>query len=607
MAGSRTAVLLSILLLVASASIAKAQTAGTPVAPDGPNAATPAVATAQQPSGTPSTESEISTHDSDTDFKVQVNLVLVRVVVRDSNGNAVASLRKEDFRLLDGGKPQTISTFTLETPESRAIASATNEAPKESSAPPAVSAQAAPASPPIAIPQRFVALVLDDVHFQTRDALAVRDAITRLSGAISSADRVAVYTTSGEVTQEFTDDREAIHKILLGIVPRAGPGKDSQACNDLSYYEADLIVNREDLQALAAATLGAKTNCGLGGQDVLATARRVLTKGDADTRDAYHNLEAVIRHMSNMPGQRVIVLVSPGFVMGEDVQPETWTVIDRAVRSGIVINTIDARGLYTADVLPDIAAPPQRPPDRLESQLDWQGLEATYRTQAQFEQGVVLQGAAASTGGTYFHNRNDLDAGIRQALAAPAISYLLGFSPSNLNRDGRFHNLKVSLTNGEKYQIQARNGYFAPKIISDPEEMAKQEVRDQIFAQDEILSIPVQMTTQFFKLDAGSARLTVLTHLDLKGVRFRRADGRNDNNLTIATVVFDRNGQFVKGEMKEITFKLKDTTYERMHQSGFTIKMAFDVKPGTYIVRTVVRGSEGPQLTAHNGTAVIPD
>ncbi len=605
MAGSPTRVLLSILLLASFGSIAAAQTSGTPAANDGTNAAKPA--TAPQPAGTPSNESEISTHDSETDFKVSVNLVMVRVVVRDANGNAVASLKKEDFRLLDGGKPQTISTFAIETPESRVVAPATSEVPKVESSPATESASVTPASPAIAIPQRFLALVLDDVHFQTRDALAVRDAITRITSAISPSDRVAVYTTSGEVSQEFTDDQETIRKTLLGIVPREGSGKDIQECNDMSYYEADLIVNRQDTQALAAATLQAKINCGLGSQDVMVTARRILTKEDSDTRDAYHNLDSVIRHMSNMPGQRVIVLVSPGFVMGQDVQPETWNVIDRAVRSGIVINTIDARGLYTADGLPDIAARPQIPPDKKDSQVDFQGLEGTYRVQAQLEQGMVLQGAAATTGGTYFHNRNDLDAGIRRALAAPSASYLLGFSPSNLNRDGRFHSLKVSLTNGQKLQIQARNGYFAPKLITDPEEMAKQEVREQIFAQDEILSIPVQITTQFFKVDAANARLTVLTHLDLKGVHFRKADGRNDNNLTIATVVFDRNGQFVKGEMKEIAFKLKDATYERMHQSGFTIKMAFDVKPGTYIVRSVVRGSEGPQLTARNGTAVIPD
>ena len=287
----------------------------------------------------------------------------MRVVVRDSNGNAVASLKKEDFRLLDGGKPQTISTFTIETPESRVTVPSTEEIPKETPAPAAVAANATPASPAIAIPQRFVALVFDDVHFQTKDALAVRDAITRISAAISSSDRVAVYTTSGEVSQEFTDDRETIHKTLLGILPRQGPGKDIQECNDLSYYEADLIVNRQDMQALAVATLQAKTNCGLGSQDVLVTARRVLTRGARRpaTRITTWSLSS---GTSNMPGQRVIVLVSPGFVMGQDVQSETWNVIDRAVRSGIVINTIDARGLYTADVLPDIAAPPQLPASR---------------------------------------------------------------------------------------------------------------------------------------------------------------------------------------------------------------------------------------------------
>jgi hypothetical protein len=287
------------------------------------------------------------------------------------------------------------------------------------------------------------------------------------------------------------------------------------------------------------------------------------------------------------------------------VQPGIWDVIDRAMRSGIVINTIDARGLYAADPLGDIAAPPQQPPDRM--QVDWQGPQSTYRVQAQLEQGTVLRGVAASTGGTYFHNRNDLDAGIRQALAAPAVSYLLGFSPQNLKIDGRFHSLKVSLANGQKYKIQARNGYFAPKTIADPKEMAKQEVMEALFSQDEILDLPVELKTQFFKVDAASARLTVFTHLGLKGVHFRKLDGRNNNNITIATAIFNENGQFVTGEMKEMALRLKDATFEHLNQSGFTIKIGFDVKPGTYIVRTVVRGAEGPQLTARNGTAVVPD
>jgi VWFA-related protein len=234
---------------------------------------------------------------------------------------------------------------------------------------------------------------------------------------------VAIYTTSGQVTQDFTDDRSVVEKTLRGIVPRPGRGEGVHECPDLNYYEADLIENKRDPQALAAAADEAKTNCGLGSADVQVAARRVLSIADADTLDVYRGLESVVRHLANMPGQRVMAFVSSGFILGEQVQSGIWDVIDRATRSGIVINTIDARGLYTADPLGDISAPPQLPPDK--KQNDWQGIQATYRVQAQLDQGAVLQGVAASTGGTYFHNRNDLDAGIRQALAAPAVSYLL--------------------------------------------------------------------------------------------------------------------------------------------------------------------------------------
>src|ERR1700739_2626887 len=54
--------------------------------------------------------SEVTSHDTPATFKVRVNLVLVRVVVRDSKGKEVSGLKKEDFQLFDNRKPQTISS-----------------------------------------------------------------------------------------------------------------------------------------------------------------------------------------------------------------------------------------------------------------------------------------------------------------------------------------------------------------------------------------------------------------------------------------------------------------------------------------------------------------
>ena len=187
--------------------------------------------------------------------------------------------------------------------------------------------------------------------------------------------------------------------------------------------------------------------------------------------------------------------------------------IDRANRANIVINTIDARGLYTPDVMGDIADPPV-------DTYRTAGYKTSYRVAAQLAQGEILGQLADGTGGTYFRNRNDLDQGLRQAVAAPSLSYLLAFSPQNLKIDGHYHTLKVSLTGKQKYSVQARHGYYAPRTIVDPAEAAKEEIQEAIFSQEEIHDLPVDLQTQFFKADQTQARLAVLTHVDVKGIQF---------------------------------------------------------------------------------------
>jgi hypothetical protein len=186
------------------------------------------------------------------------------------------------------------------------------------------------------------------------------------------------------------------------------------------------------------------------------------------------------------------------------------------------------------------------------------------------------------------------------------MSYLLGFSPQNLKLNGSYHTLKVALAGKQKFSVQARHGYYAPRTIADPAEAAKEEIQEALFSQDEIHDLPVELATQFFKKDQSQARLAVLTHVDLKGMRFRKAEGRNRDGLTVATAIFDENGNFVTGGEKLVEMRLLDTTFERLTHSGFTLKSSFDVKPGTYLVRLVVRDTEGAQMAARNGAVSIP-
>ena len=547
--------------------------------------------------------SEVSTRDTPPTFRVRVNLVLVRVVVRDNSGKVVTNLKKEDFQLSDNRKPQVISTFSMETPESHKVAPAT---PPGSTSDGTESGDSAAAI--AALPQRFVAVVFDDTDMLMQDTVWVRSAATRLFASLAPTDRVGIYSTSGQVTQEFTQEHEVLQKSLLGVVPRSlvGTGGGVHDCPEISYYQADQIQNFQNAQALAVAAEDA-LQCAFNGDTRMlaqaqslaeSTSQRVLASGDSQTDYIYRHLEEITKRLAAMPGQRVMVFVSPGFVITSMLTLESSSLIDRANRANIVINTIDARGLYTPD-FGDISDPPH-------DSFKTAGVKSSYRIQAQLAQSDILGQLADGTGGTFFHNRNDIEEGLREAAAAPAMSYLLGFSPQNLKINGAYHTLKVSLTGKQKFSVQARHGYYAPRTIKDPAEAAKEEIQEALFSQDEIHDLPAELQTQFFKKDQSQARLAVLTHVDLKGIRFRKVEGRNRDNLTVATAIFDENGNFVTGGEKIVEMKLLDKTVERLSRSGFTLKSSFDIKPGTYLVRMVVRDAEGAQMAARNGAVSIP-
>jgi VWFA-related protein len=485
-------------------------------------------APAQAPTAANQNGPEMATRDEATAFQSKVNLVMATVVVRNAQGRAIGNLGKEDFQLFDKGKPQQISRFTVEKigaaigPESKEPGDKTAE--KET---------------PVVVPERFVAYLFDDVHLNSGDLARVRDAADRHMATLRPTDRAAVYTMSGEVGLDFTDDRAKLHEALLrlrpGVMVRAG------ALNDL------------ELRTLASLA----------------------------------NLKELIGRMAAAPGQRTIMFISPGFnTLAPEYMQEKTDILERAIKANVIISALDARGLFT-DPAFDVSA---------------RGRGATLN--AAIARADILAELAAGTGGTFFQNSNDLDEGFRRLAAAPEYVYLLGFSPQNLKLDGSFHSLKVTLKNGGGLTIQARRGYYAPKHLDDEAENARQEIESALFSREEILELPVEMHTQFFKAGDQSARVAVLAHLNLKLFKFRKVEGRSRNEVTLVYGLFDRNGNYMQGIKKVVELRLKDETLARLDQ-GITVRTTFDVKPGTYVIRLVVRDAEGQKLSATNGAVDI--
>jgi VWFA-related protein len=476
---------------------------------------------------------EIVSHDSPTTFKVRVNVVLVRVVVRNNNGKVVTTLKKEDFQLADNRKTQIISSFSVETPESH-VPTVKVENVETAEAP----SEGTPVKAP-ELPQRFVTLYFDDLHLSTQDALLSRQAATKLFTAMGAGDRLSVFTTSGQVQQDFTADRDKLEEALQRILPHPLSQSSPTDCPPMTLYEAYLIVEANDPMALAVANADAAACAGRAGATlVLAAAQGELTTGEAEMQFSFSNLDALIRRMSGLPGQRVIVMMSPGFFVTPTMH-QSGEVIDRATKANIVINTIDARGLYVSSVF-DASNPGSLTPQTFAPKTQF------VTTEEQIQDNVLAE-LADGTGGTFFHNRNDIDQGLLHAATEPEISYVLGFTPQNLKLDGKYHQLKVTLVNRQKWALQARHGYFAPHGEADPEATAKEEIQQAIFSQEEMHDLPIECQTQFFR-GANGVRLAVVTHLETKALKFRRAEDRNNDNLTISTVIFDENGNLLTGQ-----------------------------------------------------------
>lgn len=607
--------------------------APSPAASSGTASPNTAVGAAQGPSQVPSqagdkNSPEIASSDVPTTFKVNVKLVVVRVVARDSQGHAVGNLQQQDFQVFDNGKPQTITQFSIEKAGGRATMelNALNPA-KESSSTNGPTSEPRETAKAAVVPQRYAAYLFDDVHLKFADLALVRQAAERHLASLQPADRAAILSTSGQTVLDFTDDHAKLHDALLTLRPRPISGGETvNPCPDVNYYMADLIANKNDAPALQTATLDAlycafdndAEQMGAAQQLAQNTARRSLEEGEHESRLALNVLRELVRRLALMPGQRSIVLVSPGFQTPQ-LEHEYVDVIDKALHSEVIINAIDARGLYVPGTSSDASKQGSNNATGAMVQTGRatiapvpgggvmvQEQKALYDIASATAEADVLAVVADGTGGTFFHSSNDFYEGFTRVAAPPKFSYVLAFTPQNLKSDGSFHTLKVKLNSPLKLTLQARRGYYAPQHFDDPAEEAKQEIEDAVFSQDESHGLPVELRTQFYKSSDTDAKLSVLAKVDVKHIRFRKVDGRNRNDLTIVSALFDRNGNYLKGEEKIFQMSWKDETLESKLGSGITVKTSFDVKPGTYRVRLIVRDAEGQSMTTENSAVEIP-
>jgi len=180
-------------------------------------------------------------------FQSKVDLVLVPVVVRDSEGSPVGNLTKDAFQLFDRGKRQTITSFSAVSRARAATEGRTVTVARAADSGPADMAAAGGS------PERYLIYLFDDLDTEFADMAPVRDAASRqIRRGLAAGDRAAIYTVSGRVTQEFTSDREKLEGAVQKLSNQMTVTHGGAPCPDVSYYLADLILNQGDQQAWQA-------------------------------------------------------------------------------------------------------------------------------------------------------------------------------------------------------------------------------------------------------------------------------------------------------------------------------------------------------------------
>lgn len=510
------------------------------------------------------------------------------MVVRDARGRTISGLSRGDFDVEDSGKKREITAFAVETSSALPV-SGEREKLADSRVRP-----------------RFVALLFDDFSMGASELAQVKTAAKLfLKEGLSTGDRVAIFTMSKQQVVPFTDD---VPKLIAAvdrftIAPRVS---STGICPTLTPYDAYIIANGLDptvLELKVAELRNCKAStrfsssqrqsqiAGTGGlhssdPDVIAIqgiARSLSERVSQDSRASLGTIEDVADYMGHLPGSRMILLASSGF-LAATLEREQDEVVNHALRSGVVINALDAKGLYADE--PIVATPGAK----VES-IVRMAMLGTIPKDMNNDAMVTL---VAGTGGLFFHNNNDLDLGFHDLGVVPEVSYMLGFEPGAL--DGKYHKLKVRLRSGGSYSVQARPGYWAVPNQPPPQERS---VDREIVGTDTLAELPGVIAAAPTQMDNGARALQVVLHLDVRQFHFVKQGDVRTQKLTFIAALFDNDGNFITGKEYEIEFALKEDTFNKMAEEGLNASLRLQALPGAYRLRGVVQdGVDGKILAS---------
>jgi VWFA-related protein len=511
-------------------------------------------------------------------FRVESELVLVNVVVRDKQGKPVTDLKQQDFTIMEDGKPQRISSFDFENLDTAPLPSSAGPSQQASEGQPA-----APQKPILttkdadqALSNKRVIVLFFDQSSMGPDEMerSVQAARKYVQIKMTSADQIAIISlaSSLRLDQDFTGDRATLLRVLNRYSHSEGQGMDNGSTGDADGIEET--------------------------GDAFTPDETEYNQFNTDRK--LQALQSVCQILAKFNQKKSLIYFSSGMTQtGIENQSALRAAVNTAVRANVAIYTMDSRGLE--------AEPPggSAATASLRGTAMYSGAAVQSRLDANFASQETLTTLSGDTGGKAFLDTNDLGSVFDRVQRDTSVYYVLGFKSSNGQRDGKFRRIQVKI-NRQNMNLEFRKGYYAPKDFKHfNSEDKEQQMTDELSSELPNTDVALYIAASYFRMDDRRFYIPVSLVVPGSQIPFTQGGDKDKASLDIIGEVLDELKRPV-GSVRE-TVKLSLDAAQQVRRKNVQYSTGFMLMAGKYHFKFVVRENQTGRLGSFETDFVVPD
>ena len=513
-------------------------------------------------------------------LKVQSDLVLTDVVVRDrKTGEPVRGLKREDFTILESGKPQAITSFDAQNVDQAVRLPGTETVTGRAGGPAAEALGASVAQKAAALQDhRLIVLFFDTTSLQPDDLDRVQDAARDyINKTMETADLVSVVSLGNTLSldQDFTADKQLLLRAVNSYSGGSNQGYTGGATSTTNQVE-----------------------------DTTAYTPDATEYNDINTDRELFAIAAIARALGPINQKKSLLYFSGGLQRdGIENQASLRSTINAAVRNNLSIYSVDARGLQAISPLGDATT------GSLRGNVAYTGGALQNNLDSNFNTQEVLATLSSDTGGKAFFDNNDFAPAFQQVQNDTASYYVLGFHSTNLQRDGAFRKLEIRV-NRPDLKLSYRPGYYAPADYRHAN--GEQRERDLVAELDSDLpatDLSVYLQPFFFRDATGRYNMPVALLVPGSQIPFSKGGSRDKATLDVIGNIRDAkdgpNGRVLQ-QVRD-TVKLAIDQTQQVTRKNIQYATGFTLPAGKYHLKFVVRENETGKLGSFETDVQVPD